>query len=160
MRQINPNGFQSLCHSMYDDYFVVIKNLWLDFDMRFWNSPRSTGPDNSLFLADDVHIQYHSKFCWAIINIIVDSGKCSITQHLPLFPVWDVYQQWIYNRSAPERSDMPKESEMKFSRCLIVQKHLQTLIDLHTQIFCCISSAHHIKCTVEPLYTDHLSWWS
>ena len=37
MRQINPNGFQSLCHSMYDDYFVVIKIF--DFDFDFGNSP-------------------------------------------------------------------------------------------------------------------------
>ena len=34
MRQINPNGFQSLCHSMYDDYFVVIKIFDFDFDFE------------------------------------------------------------------------------------------------------------------------------
>ena len=32
MRQINPNGVQSLCHSLYDDYFVVIKIFDFDFD--------------------------------------------------------------------------------------------------------------------------------
>ena len=34
MRQINPNGFQSLCHSMYDDYFVVIKIFDFDFEKK------------------------------------------------------------------------------------------------------------------------------
>ena len=36
MRQVNANGFQSLCHSMYDNYFVVIKTFdltWLLFVM-------------------------------------------------------------------------------------------------------------------------------
>ena len=31
MRQINPNGYQSLCHSIYDNNFVVIKSFNFDF---------------------------------------------------------------------------------------------------------------------------------
>ena len=54
MRQINPNGFQSLCHSMYDDYFVVIKNLWLDFDFENWDS---TKHNQKLFRLKEAHTE-------------------------------------------------------------------------------------------------------
>ena len=35
MRQINPNGFQSLCCSMYVYDFVAIKLFDFDFDFDF-----------------------------------------------------------------------------------------------------------------------------
>ena len=31
---MNPDGFQSLFHSMYDDYFVVIKIFDFDFPIQ------------------------------------------------------------------------------------------------------------------------------
>ena len=40
MRQINPNGFQSLCYSMYDYGWVAINTFELSWVERVWNTKK------------------------------------------------------------------------------------------------------------------------